>query len=67
MRDHESDLQRAEEPVLEARRIVLQQKGLIVRPRVVGVDTSNVELTLRLLKKNLRRFEEHQNLLKAKS
>jgi hypothetical protein len=67
MRDHENELHRAEELVAEARRMVQQQKGLIVRLRGAGVDTSNAELTLRLLERNLRRFEEYRDLLKANS
>ena len=66
MRDHESDLCRAEELVLEARRIVQQQKGLIVRPRAAGADTSSAEMTLRLFERNERRFQEYRDLLKAK-
>jgi hypothetical protein len=67
MRDHENELRRAEELVLEARRIVQQQKGLIVRLRAAGADTSNAQLTLSLLERNLRRLEEYRDLLKAKS
>ena len=67
MEDHENDLHRAEELVLEARRFVREQEGLIVRLRIAGVDTLNAELTLQVLEKNLRRFEEYQNSIKAKS
>jgi hypothetical protein len=67
MWDNKNDLHRAEDLVLEARRIVQQQKGLIVRLRAAGVDTSDAELILRLLQRNLRRFEEHRNSLNAKS
>ena len=66
MRDRESDLRRAEELVLEARRIVQQQKGLIVRLRAAGADTSSAEMTLRFFERNERRFQEYRDLLKAK-
>jgi hypothetical protein len=64
---HKSDLQRANELVLEACRIVQQQKGLIVRLRAAGADTSNAELTHRFFEDNLRRFQEYRDLLKAKN
>jgi hypothetical protein len=67
MRDNENDLDRAQVLVLEARRIVQQQKGLIVRLRAAGADTSSAEMTLRFFEKNLRRFQEYRELLKAKS
>jgi hypothetical protein len=66
MRDHESDLGRAEELVLEARRIVQEQKGLIIRLRGTGAHTSSAEMTLRFFERNLRRFQEYRDLLKAK-
>jgi hypothetical protein len=43
------DLRRAEERVLEGRRIVQMQKGLIIRLRSVGADTWDAERTLRTL------------------
>jgi hypothetical protein len=61
----ENDLRRAEELVAEARRIVHQQKGLIVRLRAAGVGTREAERTLRLFEANLRRFEEHRDVLKG--
>jgi hypothetical protein len=64
--DSENDLRRAEELVAEGRRIVQQQKGLIVRLRAAGVDTLEAERTLRLFEANLRRFEEHRDLLKSR-
>jgi hypothetical protein len=64
--EHGSDLHRANELVLEARRIVQQQKGLIVRLRSARVDTTNAELMLRFFENNLRRFQEYRDLLKAK-
>ena len=64
--DSENDLRRAEELVAEGRRIVQQQKGLIVRLRAAGVDTWEAERTLRLFEANLRRFEEHRDLLKSR-
>jgi hypothetical protein len=60
-------IDRAEELVLEARRIVQQQKGLIVRLRAAGAETSNAAMTLRYFEKNLRHFQEYRDLLKAKS
>jgi hypothetical protein len=67
MGDHENSLHRADELVSESRRLAQQQKGLIVRLKAAGADTSNAELTLHLLERNLRRFEEYRNVLKAKS
>lgn len=63
--DHRNDLGRAEEHVVEARRIVQTQKGRIVRLTAAGVDTSDAECTLRLFESNLRRFEEHRDILKS--
>jgi len=57
----------ARELVAEGRRIVQQQKGLIVRLRAAGVDTWEAERTLRLFEANLRRFEEHQDVLKGRT
>jgi GTP cyclohydrolase II len=65
--DSENDLRRAEELVAEGRRIVQQQKGLIVRLRAAGVDTLEAERTLRLFEANLRRFEEHRDILKGRT
>ena len=65
--DSENDLRRAEELVAEGRRIVRQQKGLIVRLRAAGVDTWEAERTLRLFEANLRRFEEHRDILKGRT
>ena len=65
--DSENDLRRAEELVAEGRRIVQQQKGLIVRLRAAGVDTWEAEGTLRLFEANLRRFEEHRDALKGRT
>ena len=65
--DFENDLRRAEELVAEGRRIVQQQKGLIVRLRAAGVDTWEAERTLRLFEANLRRFEEHRDALKGRT
>ena len=62
--DSANDLRRAEELVAEGRRIVQQQKGLIVRLRAAGMDTWEAERTLRLFEANLRRFEEHRDALK---
>jgi hypothetical protein len=65
--DHESDLHRANELVLEARRIVQQQKGFIIRLRAAQLDTSNAELTLRFFENNLRRLQEYRESFRAKS
>ena len=59
-------LRRAEELVLEARQIVQQQKGRIIRLRAGGVDTWDAERTLRTLESNLKRFEQHRESLKRK-
>ena len=60
------DLRRAEQHVAEARRLVQQQKGLITRLRTAGVDTWGRQRILWLLESNLRRFEEHRDVLKAR-
>jgi hypothetical protein len=62
----EDDLHRAEELVAEARRILQEQKGLIVRLKAAGVDASSAERTLRVFEANLRRFEEHRDILKSR-
>ena len=64
--DSENDLRRAEELVAEGRRIVQQQKGRIVRLRAAGVDTWDAERALRLFEANLRRLEEHRDILKGR-
>jgi hypothetical protein len=64
--DSESDLRRAEELVAEGRRIVQQKKGRIIRLRAAGADTSDAERALHLFDANLRRFEEHRDVLKSK-
>jgi hypothetical protein len=65
--DENDDLRRAEEHVLEGRRIVQMQKGLIIRLRSAGADTWDSERTLRTLELNLQRFEEHRDSIKRKS
>jgi hypothetical protein len=62
----EDDLRRAEELVAEARRIVQQQKGRIIRLRAAGVDTWDAERVLHLFEANLRHFEEHRDILKTR-
>jgi hypothetical protein len=62
--NEQDDVRRAEELVLEARRIVQQQKGRIIRLRASGTDTWDAERTLRTLESNLKRFEEHRDSLK---
>jgi hypothetical protein len=54
----EDDLRRVEERVAEARRLVHQQKGLIIRLRAAGADTWDAQRILWLLEANPRRFEE---------
>ena len=61
--DSENDLRRAEELVAEGRRIVQQQKGRIVRLRAAGVDTWDAQRVLHFLEANLRRIEEHRDVL----
>ena len=62
----EDDIRRAEELVAEARRIVQQQKGRIMRLRAAGVDTWDAERALRLFEANLQLFEEHRDILKSR-
>jgi hypothetical protein len=64
--DSESDLRRAEELVTEGRRIVQQQKGRIIRLRAAGVDTWDAQRALHLFEANLRRFEEHRDVIKGR-
>jgi len=64
--DTENDLRRAEELVAEGRRAVQQQKGRIIRLRAAGVDTWDVQRVLHLLEANLRRLEEHRDVLKGR-
>jgi hypothetical protein len=63
--DHGNDLRRAEEFVAEARRIVQQQKGWIIRLKAASADAWDAERALDLFESNLRRFEEHRDILKA--
>jgi hypothetical protein len=63
MPDDDYNLRRAEEHVAEARRLVLQQKGLITRLRAADIDTSNAERILKVLEKNLKAFEEYRDAL----
>lgn len=60
-----NDLRRAEELVAEGRRIVQQQKGLIVRLRAAGVDTLEAERTLRLFEANLGALRNTETLSKV--
>jgi hypothetical protein len=64
--DSDSDFRRAEELVAEGRRIVQQQKGRIIRLRAAGVDTWDAQRALQLFEANLRRFEEHRDVLKGR-
>jgi hypothetical protein len=66
MSDDDYNLRRAEEHVAEARRLVLGQKGLIIRIRAAGIETSNAERILKVLERNLKTFEEHRDELKRR-
>jgi hypothetical protein len=66
MPDDDYNLRRAEEHVAEARRLVLGQKGLIIRIRAAGIETSNAERILKVLERNLKTFEEHRDELKRR-
>ena len=57
--DHDS-LNKATRLVVEGRRIVWQQKGLIARLRAAGLDTLDAERTLRVLEENLKIFQEYR-------
>jgi len=45
----------------EARRMITEQKDRIARLKATGVDTALVELTLRALEANLKRFQNHSD------
>jgi hypothetical protein len=60
----EDDLRRVEEHVAEARRLVQQQKGFIVRLRAADVNTLDAQRILWLLESNLRRFEHYRDRLR---
>jgi hypothetical protein len=45
----------------EARQMVTEQKGRIARLKAAGVDMALVELTLKALEANLKRFENHSD------
>jgi hypothetical protein len=51
--------------VEEARRIVWEQKGRIIRLRAAGRDTWDAERTLRLLEANLQTFREYKHRLEC--
>jgi hypothetical protein len=61
----EDDLRRIDEHIAEARRIVQRQKGLIIRLRGAGASTWDAQGILWLLESNLRRLQEHRDLLRA--
>ena len=63
--DSENDLRRAEELVAEGPHIVQQQKGRIIRLRAAAIDTWDAQRALHLFEANLRRFEEHRDVLKG--
>ena len=60
----EDDLSAVEEHVAEARRMVQQQKGLIVRLGAAG-STLDAQKILWLLESNLRRLEHHRDFLRG--
>jgi len=57
------ELAKARQYVLEAQRLVWQQRGQIVRLRAGGHETLSAEKTLALLESNLQTFREHQAAL----
>jgi hypothetical protein len=59
-------LNKARRLVVEGRRIVWEQKGLIARLGAAGFDMLDAKRTLRVLEKNLNVFEEHRNSLESK-
>jgi hypothetical protein len=59
-------LNKARRLVVEGRRIVWQQKGLIARLRAAGFNTLDAERTLRVLEENLKIFQRAQRLAEAK-
>jgi hypothetical protein len=59
-------LNKARRLVVEGRRIVWQQKGLIARLRAAGFDTLDGGRTLRVLEENLKIFQEHRDSLEPK-
>jgi hypothetical protein len=61
----EDDLRRAEELVAEARRIVRQQKGRIIRLRAAGVDTWDAERALRLSRRTCSDLRNTETFSKA--
>jgi hypothetical protein len=53
--------------VEEARRIVWEQKGRIIRLRAAGRDTWDAERTLQLLEANLQKLREYKQTLEGDS
>ena len=62
----EDDLRRVDEHIADARRMVHQQKSLIIRLLGAGVSTWDAQNILWLLESNLRRLEEHRDRLRAR-
>jgi hypothetical protein len=60
----EDDLRHVEEHVAEARHMVHQQRGLIIRVQAAGVSTWDAQRILWLLESNLRRLKEHRDRLR---
>ncbi len=59
----EDELAKARRHVEDARRLVWEQRGRIMRLRASGRDTHSAEKTLRILETNLQTFREHQSAL----
>jgi hypothetical protein len=66
MSTDDDSLNKARRLVVEGRRIVWEQKGLIASLRAAGFDTLDAERTLRVLEKNLKVFEEGRDSLEPK-
>jgi len=59
----DDSLDKAGRYVEEAKQLVWEQKGRIVRLRAAGFDTLSAEQILRLLEANLKAFEEYRRSL----
>ena len=51
----------------EARQMVAEQEDRVARLKAKGVDTALAELTLRALKANLKRFQNHRDWSERKA
>ncbi len=59
-------LKRVRRSVEEAQRAITQQKGLVVRLRDAGANTSLAKETLAVLEANLKRLETHKDWLELR-